>query len=272
MSSEALRDEEIKTLNHEQIMALIRSTSFKNETKHPKREIHGFSSRKVITPLLKEVIKEVGPDLRPSENFTAPIPEDPIPAVTPEGPVEIDPPVPTEPEPRLSEEEIETLKEEAYEAGRSAGIAEGQSRGHTDGYEKGKADALATVEEARAVFDAAVRALTAPAEQSLGQITDVVKLAICRLASQRAGRAIDALPTPFLTRVETLAQRLHLGARNVTIRLHPEDLQAIKPHLGQSEILADGNLIADTNLHRGDVSVTAGSARINDVMPLEAKS
>lgn len=270
MSSEALRNEEAQPLNHEQIMALIRSTSFSKETKHPKREKHGFSSRKVVHPLIKEVPKEETPNLRPSEHV-APSAATPLPQADPSLADIAEPLLPEpEPQPSISEEELEALREAAYEEGRAAGIEEGFARGQTNGYEEGKADALATIEEARLVFDAAVRALTAPAETSLGQLNDVVKLAICRLASQRAGRAIDELPAPFVARVDKLAQRLHLGARNVTIRLHPDDLSAIKPHLGTSEILANGNLISDETLHRGDVSVKAGAARINDVMPTHA--
>lgn len=275
----AVKKADGEALNHEEIMALIRSSSFrKKNTEKPAKAGESFKKRDVIKPHLSVVedtpLAADEPPAPPAEDINqslsaavaeAIVHEQELIEHTPE--IDQAPPAPT-----WTEEDIEALKQAAYDEGRAAGFAEGEAQGRDAGYDRGKADALETVQEAKDVFDAAVRALTAPAQSSLGALNDALTKAIYRLAAQRAGRAIDDMPHSFVTRIETLAARVHNGARDVTIRLNPHDFEAVKPHLITSEILAHGNLKPDDSLARGDVCVRAGSVRLNDTLAPEATS
>lgn len=273
----ALAKEDGAALNHEEIMALIRSSSFrrKNSDK-PAKAGEAFKKREIVKPHLTVVepaeTVEVTPEVI-AEDASQSLSEAVAEAL--EAQPEMDPfaaPMDDAPlAPTWTEDDIEAIKQAAYEEGRAAGLAEGEAKGRDEGYERGKADALETVAEARDVFDAAVRALTSPEKTSVGTLNDALTKAIYRLASQRAGRAIDDMPHSFVTRIEHLTSRVHNGARDVTIRLNPHDYEAVKPHLITSEILVNGNLKADDTLARGDVCVRAGTVRLNDMLsPNEA--
>ena len=87
-----------------------------------------------------------------------------------------------------------------------------------------------------------------------------------RLAAERAGQMIDALPTAFAARVEAMADRVAQGVRAVSVRLNPDDLAVITPHLAGLEVTGTAELIADARLSRGDVEVRAEGIRLADLL------
>ena len=77
---------------------------------------------------------------------------------------------------------------------------------------------------------------------------------------------IDALPPAFAARVEALADRVAQGVRAVSLRLNPDDLAAITPHLAGFDVLGGAVLAPDPRLSRGDVEVRAEGIRLADLI------
>ena len=148
---------------------------------------------------------------------------------------------------------------------RARGHADGLAEGHAKGLEDGRAAALAELDSARTAFLSAVRALSHAAPDLSDQIAAMMAVAVRDLAAQRAGQAIDSLPPAFIDRIARLADRVSQGMRSVTLRLNPDDLDAIAPHLAGTDL--DGAALApDPALKRGDVEVRADGIRLVDVM------
>lgn len=150
---------------------------------------------------------------------------------------------------------------DGYAAGRADGVEEGLARGRAEG----RAEAEAELAPARGAFLAAAARLAVagdPADEIAGVLADAVR----RLAAERAGQMIDALPAAFAARVEALADRVAQGVRGVTLRLNPDDLAAITPHLAGCDVLGSAELAGDARLARGDVEVRADGIRLADLI------
>jgi flagellar assembly protein FliH len=172
--------------------------------------------------------------------------------------------LPPAPEPVVVVDPAKRLAEaraEGYAAGHADGVEEGLSLGRAEG----RSAAEAELAPARGAFLAAAARLTVagdPAED----IAEVLAAAVRRLAAERAGQMIDSLPAAFAARVESLADRVAQGVREVSLRLNPDDLSAITPHLAGYDVLGGAVLTADPRLARGDVEVRAEGIRLADLI------
>lgn len=213
----------------------------------------GFNSRPPLTvgeaafkALRLDQVERVS--LKPVEVVEAEVVEAPPDVLPPE------PPTPPTPDPAL-------LLAEAQARGHAQGLAEG----HAKGMAEGRAQALAEMEETRAAFLAVTKALSHAAPDLSDQIAALMAGAVRDLAAQRAGQAIDTLPAPFIARIARLADRVAQGMRSVTLRLNPDDLTAIAPHLAGTDL--DGAMLTpDPALKRGDVEVRADGIRLADLL------
>lgn len=186
-------------------------------------------------------VRRIGPDPAPV------LPEFPAP----------DEPAPPPPDPAQ-------LLAEARGEGHAAGLTEGMAKGLERGRLEGRAEAEAALAAARDAFLSVARGLAAapPVTEALAEM---LALAVRQLAAQRAGQAIDALPAPFLSRIEALADRVAQGMRAVTLRLHPDDLAAITPHLAGSGLEGTA-ILPDPRLARGDAEVRAEGITLSDLL------
>ncbi len=175
--------------------------------------------------------------------------EEPAPVAAPPEPTAPPPPDPAK------------LLAEALARGHAAGLAEGHAKGLAEGYKQ----ALAELDAARAAFVAAARGLSLAAPDLSDQIAALMASSVRDLAAQRAGQAIDALPKPFITRIAKQADRVAQGLRTVTLRLNPDDLTAIAPHLAETDLVG-ATLTPDPALRRGDIEVRADGIRLSDVL------
>lgn len=154
---------------------------------------------------------------------------------------------------------------EARADGYAAGHADGAQEGFARGLAEGRAAAEAEIAPARGAFLAAAARL-AVAGDPADDIAAVLAEAVRKLAAERAGQMIDALPAAFAARVEVLADRVAQGVRAVSLRLNPDDLAAITPHLAGYDVLGGAVLAADARLARGDVEVRAEGIRLADLI------
>lgn len=172
------------------------------------------------------------------------------------------------PEPVVHEVVVEDAGQRLADAradGYAAGRADGAEQGRAEGYAQGRAEAEAMIAPARDAFVAAAAGLVAAGDPADG-LAEVIAAAVRRLAAERAGQMIDALPASFAARIDALADRVAQGVRAVTLRLHPDDLAAITPHLAEFDVLSGAEVTPDDRLSRGDVEVRADGIRLADLL------
>jgi flagellar biosynthesis/type III secretory pathway protein FliH len=135
-------------------------------------------------------------------------------------------------------------------------------RGFAAGEARALADMSATVEERLSVLDAAIAAFRS-ADGVVGLRHEILE-AVKQLASVRAGAQIDEMPTPYLTKVEDLVDRIRNDLAQPRLRMNPDDIAAIKPYLAASETLSSIIISADTDLARGDIELSTDNLRYAD--------
>lgn len=157
-------------------------------------------------------------------------------------------------------------------------IEEARAEAMAAGMEQGRAEAMAEIEAERADLARASAALTQalallaePPQAQIDALAHAMSVAVLRLASERAGQAIDLEPAPFARRVAALAARLSQAAAGFELRLHPADLARLQPLVAAGlsadlATLAGARLVADETLARGDADLSAPGLRIADLL------
>jgi flagellar assembly protein FliH len=112
--------------------------------------------------------------------------------------------------------------------------------------------------EARAAGRA--EAVTRGGEEAAPRLFAALEAAILRLASDRAGMAIDANPDHFRHRIAALVARVEAAGAATEIHLNPADLAAL------GEAALPPGLRADATLARGDAVVRVGDVRLDDIL------
>lgn len=180
------------------------------------------------------------------------------------------------PQPGVQTPDIEALIEQAY----SDGFAEGLDMGTSQGYEKGYQAAVDEFSARQAddlkpmvdLFETLSQQLLAVSEAQAQDMSRQLQEAVFALASDRAGSQIDSLPKALIARIEKIAERVIDAVDTAIIRLNPDDLAAITPHLDGSEIALSGKFVGDAHLARGDITIKAGSIKLDDILkPRSAK-
>lgn len=171
------------------------------------------------------------------------------------------------PAPPPAEIDLALIRAEARAEGRAeaeADMSDIRAAAHAAGHAEGRAEALAEaardLDQARSALLSAAAALTDATEAATATVFAAVEAAILRLASDRAGMAIDKTPAPFAKRIETLAARIAGAGAAAEIRLNPDDLAAL------GDQAQPARFTADPSLARGDVVVRAGDVVIEDIL------
>ena len=183
---------------------------------------------------------------------------------------------PTEPEPLFA------TMDEAYERGKSDGFSDGFAQGFDEGKAKGTLDAqhdfLATefeqAEQAKLEeLSQTIARMNKTAAQVETEITNEsavlaehVARAVLDLVNERVGAAITEHPTEFMTKIETLAERITTAASECSIVLNEQDHAALAPHINASEYLSVVKISSDPSLDHGDVQIRAGAIKLRDAL------
>ncbi|SPF80082.1 FliH/SctL family protein [Pseudoprimorskyibacter insulae] len=173
------------------------------------------------------------------------------------------------PAPPPEEIDLEAIRLAGIEEGRAAMQAEMEAAieaARAEGHAAGRTEAEENLADARLAFLSAINGLQAQTDDVMvglrAQLTDAVQ----QLAAQRAGAAIDAMPLQFRVRIDNLARSLSHAVGDTRLRLHPEDLAAIKPHLDGSDLLSGARIRPDDSLSRGDIVLRVGDIAMEDIM------
>jgi len=131
---------------------------------------------------------------------------------------------------------------------------EGFARGHAEGVAQGQAEVRRLVAKLEGIADAFTRPLAG--------LDNEIEQALASLATEIAGALVRESYIADPERMAALAREAVASAgemaRHVEVRVHPEDLQMLRPLLPNVS-----SLVPDISLSRGDVRVHAEHVRID---------
>jgi len=162
------------------------------------------------------------------------------------------PVVEEEPAPRLpSVEEIQALERAARE--------EGYAAGHAEGLASGQAEIRRMIAQIEGILDG----FTRPLSRLDDEVADALGELAVRIAGNLLGRTYQADPTLLADLVREALDAVGTSSREIELRLHPDDLGVLAPHLAG---LSGVRLTADTSLARGELRLHSESVRIDGTL------
>ncbi|HEB67607.1 MAG TPA: flagellar assembly protein FliH [Gammaproteobacteria bacterium] len=158
----------------------------------------------------------------------------------------------------LTAEEIEAMQKQAYEEG----FAQGKEAGFAAGVEEARELMEARLQQ----FDEVLKKLTAP----LADLDDTVVEQMAQLAMATARhlvrRELRTDPGQVVAVVREALSALPVGARKVTVALHPDDAALVREAFSVHEEDEDAlrwKIVEDPLLTRGGCKVEAEDSRID---------
>jgi flagellar assembly protein FliH len=147
-----------------------------------------------------------------------------------------------------SVERLQALEQAAHDAG--------FARGHAEGLAAGQGEMRRVLAQMEGILDG----FTRPLARLDGEVAEALADLATRIAGTLLGREYAADPTLLADLVTQALDAVGSSRREVELRLHPDDLGLLMPHLAA----LDGvRLTADPGLARGDLRLHAESVRID---------
>ncbi|ATE59424.1 flagellar assembly protein FliH [Thauera sinica] len=196
-------------------------------------------------------------------------PETP-PAPDPPPPAEEPAPAPLQPEPEPeplaglqlpTAEDIERMHEDARAAGHAEGHAEGYAAGFEAGREAGQAEGAERVEEAAR----RLAELAGNLDQALGRLDQEVAEELMALsieiARQMVHHTLAVHPEAVIDTVRSALLQIPQG--HAQIRLHPDDCELVRQHMGEQLGHSGHRIIEDAELLRGSCRIDSPGAQVD---------
>lgn len=161
-------------------------------------------------------------------------------------------PQPAQDVPQLpSVEELQAIEQSAFD--------EGFRRGHAEGLATGQAEVRRMIAQMEGILDS----FTRPLARLDGEVADALADLATRVAGTLVGHAYRTDPTLLADLVRDALDAVGSSGRDVELRLHPDDLGVLMPHLST----LDGvRLTGDTTLARGELRLHSESVRIDGTL------
>jgi len=150
-----------------------------------------------------------------------------------------------------SVEELQALEQAAH--------AEGFAAGHAEGLASGQAEVRRQIAQIEGILDS----FTRPLARLDGEVGDALGDLAVRIAGVLLGRSYSADPTLLADLVREALDAVGSASREIELRLHPDDLGVLAPHLAG---LSGVRLTADTALARGELRLHSESVRIDGTL------
>lgn len=153
--------------------------------------------------------------------------------------------------PPPSAQHLEDLEAEA--------AREGHARGYADGYAQGASAARAEVQRLKAL----VRHMAAPVADLDAKTEQALVALMLELARRLVQQELSADPSKMLGIVRDAIAHLAQPARNLRIRLNPDDARVVAEHLEAESAEEKWQVVADRQLMQGDCVVESDTARVD---------
>ncbi|RPE80862.1 FliH/SctL family protein [Vulcaniibacterium tengchongense] len=163
-----------------------------------------------------------------------------------------------EPAPPPAPPSVEALQA-IEEAAREAGYAEGLARGHAEGFAAGQAEVRRLVAQIEGILDG----FTRPLARLDDEVAEALAELAVRVAGALLGPAYTADPALLADLVREALDAVGSAQREVELRLHPDDLGVLAPHLAGLDGVRLSN---DATLGRGELRLHGESVRIDGTL------
>lgn len=151
-----------------------------------------------------------------------------------------------------SVEALQAIEEAAHEQGYQDGLA----RGHAEGFATGQAEVRRLIAQIEGILDG----FTRPLSRLDDEVAEALAELSVRVAGSLLGPAYSADPALLADLVREALDAVGRSERDVELRLHPDDMGVLYPHLAG----LDGvRLTNDSTLARGELRVHSESVRID---------
>ncbi|WP_372173508.1 FliH/SctL family protein [Xanthomonas euvesicatoria] len=168
-------------------------------------------------------------------------------------------PEPDYEEPAMLEPVLRPPTLEEIQAIENAAQHEGFARGHAEGFAQGQSEVRRLTAQIDGILDNFTRPLARLENEVVGALGELA----VRIAGQLVGRAYQADPQLLADLVGEAVDAVGGAGREVEVRLHPDDITALLPHLAPSSTT---RVAPDMSLSRGDLRVHAESVRIDGTL------
>ncbi|AEQ96484.1 FliH/SctL family protein [Xanthomonas oryzae pv. oryzicola] len=168
-------------------------------------------------------------------------------------------PEPDYEEPAMLEPVLRPPTLEEIQAIEDAAQQEGFARGHAEGFAQGQSEVRRLTAQIDGILDNFTRPLARLENEVVGALGELA----VRIAGQLVGRAYQADPQLLAELVGEAVDAVGGAGREVEVRLHPDDITALLPHLAPSSTT---RVAPDMSLSRGDLRVHAESVRIDGTL------
>ncbi|TWI08025.1 FliH/SctL family protein [Aerolutibacter ruishenii] len=165
------------------------------------------------------------------------------------------------PAPLPSVQELQALEEAAREEGYRRGLAEG----HAEGLASGQAEVRRVVAQIEGILDG----FTRPLARLDGEVADALGHLAVRVAGVLLGCTYIADPTLLADLVREALDTVGTTQREVELRLHPDDLGVLAPHLAG---LSGVRLTNDSGLARGELRLHSEGLRVDGTLQARLQS
>jgi len=168
---------------------------------------------------------------------------------------------PVEPEPVIelppppSVEELQAIEQAAHDQG----YADGLARGHAEGFATGQAEVRRLVAQIEGILDG----FTRPLARLDDEVSEALAELAVRVAGSLIGPAYTADPSLLADLVREALDAVGTSQRGVELRLHPDDMGVLYPHLAGLDGVRFTN---DSTLARGELRVHSESVRIDGTL------
>ena len=163
-------------------------------------------------------------------------------------------------------------EEEGYKKGFESGLEAARSAEPT---EEEKAIAAAREAERTEIIsrlEAVIVAAAGTEAVDVSALAPAIEEAVLRLASERAGLAIQENPQGLVQRIEQLIEKVKSSASAICVTLNPKDLKAVEAWRSAQNAYPNWVWRADKQLVSGDIKLKLDGISVSDVSRLEAKA
>ncbi|STO56807.1 flagellar assembly protein FliH [Grimontia hollisae] len=166
------------------------------------------------------------------------------------------------------EEGMAEGREAGFSEGKEAGFEEGKTEGFEvgkeEGYQQGLEEGQKLIETRCQHLDTILSKLAFPLEQVDHQVQNQVVDMVLHLAKAVIQTEVQTNPQVILNTLREAVNALPMAGRQITIYLHPEDLDVVtSAHSVESLREREWHLIAEPSLNRGDIQVACGDSVVD---------
>ncbi len=149
----------------------------------------------------------------------------------------------------------------------AGGIADLQAEAYREAYDEGMRIGVAAGEERLRLevqkLDGMLQDLAKPFAELDRQVEQELLLLAVALARQIVRRELKADPSQIIGIIRDAIAALPVAARDVRVRLHPEEAAVVRQHLAPTESARAWQIVEDPVMARGGCEVVSATSRID---------